>query len=145
MSTRVFQSSVIDQSIETVWATMRSFTFPEKVFPTIESATMEDGAQPTCVGAVRTLKWKTGETRSQRLLELSDLSHTIVYELIDSSPPTEVTAYITSIKLCRITDSNKTLITWEGEFSSDVKSDVIQFEQKSFQLNLQDLKRFFTK
>ncbi|GAM24550.1 hypothetical protein SAMD00019534_077250 [Acytostelium subglobosum LB1] len=144
MSTRSVASSIIAAPTEKVWSVIRDFTFPSKVISTIESAVMDDNASPTSVGAVRTLKWKTGEIRKHRLLELSDISLTVVWEVIESNPPTEVTATISSIRLHRISDTNQTLITWEGEFSSDVKNDVINFEQKSYQLNIQEIKKFFS-
>ncbi|EFA85773.1 hypothetical protein PPL_01003 [Heterostelium album PN500] len=141
MSTRAFASSVIPVPSEKVWNVLREFTFPEKVFSSlIESAVMDEGACSTSVGAVRTLKWKTGEVRKHRLLELSDFNHSVIWEVIESNPPTEVTASISYLKLYRIADTNQTLLTWEGEFSSDVKNDIVQFEQKSYQVNLQEIK-----
>eukprot|EP01132_Coremiostelium_polycephalum_P001226 gene1226-1549_t len=145
MSTRAFASSIINVDIEQVWKVLREFTFPAKVISTIDSVVMENNDAPTTVGAVRTLKWKTGEIRKSRLLEVSDLRYTVSWELIESVPETEVTASISTIKLTRISESNHTLVSWEGEFSSDVKNDVIQFEQKSYQLNLQEIKKFFSK
>eukprot|EP01133_Synstelium_polycarpum_P010590 gene10590-12322_t len=143
MSTRAFASSVIPVPVEKVWKVLREFTFPSQVLSTIECATMEDGASPCCVGGVRVLKWKTGEIRKSRLLELSDINNTIIWEVIESNPPSEVTATLNSIRLHRVADTNQTLITWEGEFSSDVEASLINFEQKSYQVNLQEIKKFF--
>ncbi|KAN0036719.1 hypothetical protein ACTFIV_002026 [Dictyostelium citrinum] len=145
MSTRVQKSAILNENIDKVWNVLRNFDFPSKIFPVIESSVIEGDSTPTTVGAIRVLKWKTGETNKQRLLELSDLSHKIIYELIESEQTAEVTAYISTIKLIRITESNQTLLTWESEFSADVKKDLINFESKSVSLNLQDLQKFFSK
>ena len=71
---------------------------------------------PFAVGAVRTLKWKTGESRKDRLLELSDQYRRITWELIEADPPTEASAAISSVKLYRITETNHTLVEWYVNF-----------------------------
>ena len=42
------------------------------------------------------MKWKSGESRRDRLIELSDQHYRIVWEIIDSEPISEVTAAITT-------------------------------------------------
>lgn len=66
-----------------VWKALREFNFPAKLISTIDSSDIEDNLPPTCVGAIRVLKWKTGEMRKQRLLSLSDQNFTSVWEIIE--------------------------------------------------------------
>jgi len=58
------------------------------------------------------MKWKTGEECRHRLLEVSDISKTITWELIEAIPLSEVTAVISSIRLVRDTERNFTLVEW---------------------------------
>jgi len=127
--------------VEKVWAELRNFTFPAKLIEPVESVTLEAGATPTQVGAVRDIKWKTGEKKKQRLLELSDIERKAAWETIESEPEAEVAATITTIHARRITENNSTLLTWESEFSADVSGDVIVWEQKSYQKNLEEIKK----
>lgn len=83
-----------------MWKELREFTFPARLISTIESSEIEDGLHPTTVGAVRLLKWRTGDTtlallfydilifclgemRKQRLLELSDQHYRAVWEIVE--------------------------------------------------------------
>eukprot|EP01098_Paradermamoeba_levis_P002989 TRINITY_DN1402_c0_g1_i3.p1 TRINITY_DN1402_c0_g1~~TRINITY_DN1402_c0_g1_i3.p1 ORF type:complete len:148 (-),score=53.54 TRINITY_DN1402_c0_g1_i3:59-502(-) len=142
MSTRVSASSVVTLPIDKVWAQLRNFTFPAALLQSvISSAVVEDGKSATDVGAVRVLTWKTGEVRKHRLLELSDYTHRMVIELIESNPPAEVSAYITTISLTRVTDNNSTLIEWISDFSADANPAFVKFEHKAAQENLIELKK----
>eukprot|EP01113_Clastostelium_recurvatum_P023551 TRINITY_DN280_c0_g1_i1.p1 TRINITY_DN280_c0_g1~~TRINITY_DN280_c0_g1_i1.p1 ORF type:complete len:168 (-),score=48.76 TRINITY_DN280_c0_g1_i1:87-536(-) len=140
MSTRANSSAVFPFPIEQVWAHLREFTFPSKLISTIESAEIEGGVSPVSLGATRVLKWKTGESRHQRLIELSDQHYRSAWELVAADPPTEVTGAITTLTLHRITENNHTLVRWETDFSSDVKNDIILFEQKSYLQNLKEIR-----
>eukprot|EP01089_Gocevia_fonbrunei_P007372 TRINITY_DN1846_c0_g1_i1.p1 TRINITY_DN1846_c0_g1~~TRINITY_DN1846_c0_g1_i1.p1 ORF type:complete len:146 (-),score=44.67 TRINITY_DN1846_c0_g1_i1:116-553(-) len=144
MSTRASASAIVAAPIEKVWAELRQFNFPAKLFSTVESVVLEDNAAPTTVGGVRTVTWKSGEIRKQRLLEVSDIERRAVWETVESVPEAEVSATISTISAKRITESNSTLITWESEFSSDVSGQVIVFEQNAYKQNLDDIKKFFS-
>jgi len=145
MATRAVASAVFPQPIGKVWSAVRDFTFPSKLISTIESAEIEDGLPPTTVGAIRIVKWKTGETRKHRLLELSDQYHKVSWELIESDPPSEVTGSIQTLTLHRVTETNHTLVQWEGDFSSDVQGGLVLFEQKSYQTNLAEVRDALSK
>eukprot|EP01130_Rhizamoeba_saxonica_P005197 TRINITY_DN2081_c0_g1_i1.p1 TRINITY_DN2081_c0_g1~~TRINITY_DN2081_c0_g1_i1.p1 ORF type:complete len:168 (-),score=47.39 TRINITY_DN2081_c0_g1_i1:46-549(-) len=139
MSTRAFSSTIINVPINFVWQHLRDFTFPERLFDSVESCTMEDDLPPTTVGASRTIVWSDGQSRVQRLLEVSDQFHRVVYELEMSDPPAEYTACITTIQLYRVTDTQSTYISWSSDFSTDVAPTLVVFEQKAYADNLEDL------
>lgn len=71
-----------------------------------------DGAQGTAVGGARKLKWKSGESATQVLLELSDIERRAVWETTLAEPDTEVAATISTLHALRITENNSTLLTW---------------------------------
>jgi len=140
MATTARASVVIHVPIEKVWDAVRVFDFPSRLISTVKHTELLDGARPTEVGALRTLKWSEGETVTQRLLELSDLERRVVWETVAAEPSSEVTAAITTLQAHRITESNSTLLSWSAEFSADTKGDFINFQQKAFAANLGEIK-----
>ena len=143
MSTHLVASAVFPQRLEKVWAIIRNFDFPAKLFDGVECK-MDNGAKPTEVGATRTTKWKGDnheQTEVHRLLEVSDLHHCIRWELINSSVDTEVSAYLSKLSLVRITEDDSTLVSWSADFSADVKSSFLKFHNKSFNENLKEMRK----
>jgi len=145
MATRAFASAVFPFPIEKVWAEIRNFTFPAKLITTIESCTIENGVTPNTVGAIRVIKWKTGEVRKDQLLELSDLYRTITWELIEAQPEPEHSASISTIKLYRISEHNHTLVEWSSDYSADVSNEFVLFNQNAFLQNLKEMRNALSK
>ncbi|PRP89573.1 hypothetical protein PROFUN_00837 [Planoprotostelium fungivorum] len=145
MSTRAVASIVFPLPIESVWTELRDFTFVGKHISTIDSVKIEDNASPFAVGSVRTLQWKSGEIRKDRLIALNDQYRTLTWEMIESNFPAEASASITTITLYRVTEHNHTLVEWSADFSADVTNDFVVYNQKSFLSNLQDVRKNLTK
>lgn len=134
-------STVINLPIDKVWSRIRDFTFPEKLLSKfIESCQMENNKSSHEVGALRIMKWKTGEVRKDRLLALDDQYYRIAWEL-EEGEHVEVSAKISQITLKRITDTNSTLISWSADYSADVKGEFVLYEQKSFGECLEEIKK----
>eukprot|EP01092_Planopodium_desertum_P003627 TRINITY_DN1673_c0_g1_i1.p1 TRINITY_DN1673_c0_g1~~TRINITY_DN1673_c0_g1_i1.p1 ORF type:complete len:255 (-),score=52.72 TRINITY_DN1673_c0_g1_i1:58-795(-) len=140
MATRAHGSGIIAKPISTVWNAIRDFTFPQKFFSTIKHVDLERGGHPSTVGAVRKITWNTGEWRRQRLIAHSDLNFTISWETIESDPPAETYAQISTIQLVRITETNQTLLIWTSDFSADAPGKMITFEEKSILTNIKELR-----
>ncbi|KAH3759508.1 hypothetical protein Pelo_8679 [Pelomyxa schiedti] len=140
MATRVRASAVFPLPIDRVWAHVRDFTFPRTLIQGIEVCEMADGAAPTTVGAMRNMRWVSGEARTHRLLGLSDQFYTVSWELVASEPHHEITGAISTLQLHRITETEQTLVEWSCDFSSDVTPDFIQFEKKAYLQNLLDMR-----
>jgi len=143
MSTHAFASAVFPVPIEKVWIEIRDFTFPGKLISTIQSCGMEDKADCHTVGATRVMKWKSGESRTDRLLELSDQFRYITWELTHAEPATETAAAITTVRCHRITESNHTLVSWSCDYSAEITKDFVSFNQKAFLENLKEMRTFF--
>ncbi len=137
-----FASAVFPHDIETVWAVVRDFTAVPKRFASVETVTL-DGPSAFSVGAHRTIKWKSGEEVTQRLLEVSDLHYHIAYETTASNVPGDASAAITTIRLYRISETKQTLVSWSTEFAADVAQKVVALEQKNYLQNLVDLRNSF--
>eukprot|EP01127_Copromyxa_protea_P018791 TRINITY_DN5988_c0_g1_i2.p2 TRINITY_DN5988_c0_g1~~TRINITY_DN5988_c0_g1_i2.p2 ORF type:complete len:122 (+),score=13.30 TRINITY_DN5988_c0_g1_i2:106-471(+) len=117
MSTHVFVSAIVNTDVETVWKELRQFTFPAKLFSTVEKAVIEpENASATSVGIERVVTFKGGEASRHRLLEVSDLNRTISWELLPNGAGDEVgsvvSAKITTVSVKRITQTNTTFISW---------------------------------
>jgi len=106
---------------------------------------MEDNKSDDSVGAVRIIKWKSGDTRKDRLIGLSDQYHHITWELIESDPPSEAAAAITEVRCFRVSENNHTLVEWSCDYSANIGSDFILFNQKAFLENLKEMRHSLTK
>jgi len=131
-----------------VWEVLRDFTAPAKLFKTVESVRLEDGASPTQVGAVRVVKFAgVGVVKRQQLLELSDLHYRIVWETSVNATEdnvSEVAAHITTVQLYRVTENHSTYVSWAADFSSDATGKYVVQEQADYAANLVDIKHFFS-
>eukprot|EP01091_Cochliopodium_minus_P004362 TRINITY_DN14247_c0_g1_i1.p1 TRINITY_DN14247_c0_g1~~TRINITY_DN14247_c0_g1_i1.p1 ORF type:complete len:147 (-),score=34.95 TRINITY_DN14247_c0_g1_i1:62-502(-) len=139
MSTRASASSVFPHNIDKVWKLVSDFTFPSQ-FSTIESVNIQDNKGRTEVGAVRLVKWKSGEEQKQRLLALSELDYYLSWETVEANHETESSAKISTIRLYRITENDHTLVVWSSDFSSDINYTSLNFERKAYQQNLSELR-----
>lgn len=138
MATTATASLVIALPIETVWKTLRQFGEWPKLLTGVQKVELEEGANNTTVGALRTVHW-AGQWRSQRLRELSDLSHTAIWDLVATEPIAETSGQVSTLKCFRITATNQTLVQWTTDFSAEVSSSLIKFESSNLAHALEDL------
>jgi len=144
MSTSSLASAVFPLPLEQVWSHLRDFTFPANLLPSnIESVVLESGGVRD-IGAVRLIKWRTGELRRHRLLSLSDQFHTMTWELIFAEPHVETSALLSMIKLFRVSELNHTVVQWSAEYGSDAPASFVTFEQRSYQDNLMEMREVMT-
>ena len=110
---KVMRSVVIDAPIAEVWAVVRNFDGVVNWNQGVTAATMESGLA-TEVGAVRRLDIADGSVYRETLLAHSDLEHYYSYDIIESPLPCE--NYVSCHRFIEITDGDKTLGVWQGEF-----------------------------
>ena len=113
---KVNRSVVIDAPIDRVWRAVRRFDGVAAWNPGVSAATMESGA-PTEVGSVRKLDIVDGSVFRETLLAHSDLEYFYTYDIIES--PLDCSNYISCHRFIEITEGNKTLGIWQGEFDCD--------------------------
>ena len=113
---KVKRSVVIDAPIDRVWHAVRRFDGVADWNPGVSAAKMESGS-PTEVGSVRKLDIVDGSVFRETLLAHSDLEHSYTYDIIES--PLDCSNYIACHRFIEITEGNKTLGIWEGEFDCD--------------------------
>ena len=110
---KVKASVIIDAPIDRVWASVRVFDAVVNWNPGVVAARMESGSA-TEVGSIRALDIADGTLFRETLLAHSDLEHFYSYDIIES--PLPCNNYIATHQFIEITDGNKTLGIWQGEF-----------------------------
>ena len=113
---KVKRSVIIDTPIDRVWQVVRRFDGVADWNPGVTAALMESGS-PTEVGSVRKLDIVDGSVFRETLLAHSDLEYFYTYDIIES--PLDCSNYIACHRFIEITEGNKTLGIWEGEFDCD--------------------------
>ena len=111
---RVYTSSVIDASADTVWSRIRDFNALPEWHPAIVDSRIENGQPSDRVGCIRHFHTREGETFREKLLALSDYEYSCTYEILES--PMDVEHYVATIKLTPVTDGGRCFAEWSAEF-----------------------------
>ena len=111
---KVYSSSVIDASADTVWSRIRDFNGLPAWHPGIADSRIENSQPADRVGCIRHFHTRDGGTIRERLLGLSDFEFSCVYEILDS--PLGVSDYVATLKLTPITDGDRCFAEWSAEF-----------------------------
>jgi len=145
LTPRCISSDTVAAPVDVVWKFIRDFTFPGKLLSdgVIESCDMVDNAAHTEVGAIRVVKWKSGEMQKHQLMALDDHKRYACWEIYHSTVPIEASAAVSSISARGVTSCKHTFIEWTTEFSSDVSGDLVSFTQKANQKTLSDMVAYF--
>ena len=111
---RVYTSSVIDASADTVWSRIRDFNGMPQWHPGIADSRIENGEASDRVGCIRHFHTRDGGMIRERLLALSDYDYSCVYEVLGS--PMGVENYVATLKLTPVTDGARCFAEWSAEF-----------------------------
>jgi hypothetical protein len=115
---RVYISSVIDASADSVWSRVRDFNGMPQWHPGIADSRIENGEPSDRVGCIRHFHTRDGGMIRERLLALSDYEYTCVYAILES--PMGVDNYVSTLKLTPITDGGRTFSESSAEFDGAV-------------------------
>jgi len=124
MATRVYESGVVQQTIDRVWEAVRPLDF--KFLSSVSKCEVEGGVSAAKLGSIRRVRYQDGTVQRFRLVELSDAHNTITYEVLSSEPVLTYLSAVHTIALTRISTLNQTLVELISDFSKDAGSDVIQ-------------------
>jgi hypothetical protein len=111
---RVYTSSVIDASADSVWARVRDFNGLPGWHPGIADSRIENSEPSDKVGCIRHFHTRDGGMIRERLLALSDYEYSCTYAILDS--PMGVDNYVATLKLTPVTDGERTFAEWTAEF-----------------------------
>ncbi|KAF8983235.1 Sister chromatid cohesion protein DCC1 [Entomortierella lignicola] len=139
--TRVVESRVIEAPIDIVWTHVR--TVELGFWTAVKSVQVEGGVSE--VGSTRKISFKDGALQEVKIVELSDLSHTVSFDFIEAQPPVEFMSALHTITLHKVTANNTTFVEWSAEFSSDAQLAVIEDSRYKRQEGLEDLAKAVAK
>ncbi len=111
---RVYVSSVIDASADSVWSRVRDFNALPVWHTIIADSRIENSEPSDKIGCIRHFHTKVGGMIRERLLSLSDYDYSCVYSILES--PMGVDNYVATLKLTPITDGGRCFIEWSAEF-----------------------------
>jgi len=131
MASRVWESAILTAPIDSVWAALRSMNFAYN--PNVASAQVEDAKSASEVGAIVKVSYKDKTVQRLKISEISDATHSVSWDMIESIPPIPFMSVAHTIKLRRVTENNATFIEWIADFSKDADNNAIadaRFKQK---------------
>ena len=111
---RIYVSSVVDASADSVWARIRDFNALPLWHPAIADSRIENNEPADRVGCIRHFHTREGGKIRERLLALSDYDFSCSYEILES--PMAVEHYVATLKLTPVTDGNRCFAEWSAEF-----------------------------
>jgi hypothetical protein len=138
---KAFYSTVLDQSADAVWSTIRAFDAYAWAGTGVDAA-MEDSAAGDQVGGVRRVETPVGQLR-QRLLAHSDAERSYTYEICAPSPYA-VSDYVATIRVTPVVDGNRAFVEWWARFDCPVKERdrwIDQFAHQGFAVWLESLRQ----
>ncbi|KAG0006030.1 hypothetical protein BGZ80_002144 [Entomortierella chlamydospora] len=139
--TRVVESRVIEAPIDTVWTHVR--TVELGFWSAVKQVQIQGGANE--VGSTRKIWFKDGAVQEVKIVELSDLTHTVSFDFIEAQPPVEFMSALHTITLRKVTANNTTFVEWTAEFSSDAQLAVIEDSRYKRLEGLEDLAKAVAK
>ncbi len=111
---RIYVSTVIEASADTVWQRIRDFNALPQWHPGIADSRIENNESADRVGCIRHFHTREGGMLRERLLALSDYDYACTYEIVES--PMGVENYVATLKLTPVTDGNRSFAEWSAEF-----------------------------
>eukprot|EP01041_Mallomonas_annulata_P008401 gene8401-17318_t len=122
-TTHVVESAVINAPLSKVWPEVSSLNF--SFWGLVESCQpIQDGGSNT-IGSTFQITFKDGVKMTIQLAELSQITHSLTFEVISSDPPSLVSSVLHTISLRRVTADNSTFVEWITDFSNDATADII--------------------
>ena len=135
-ATTNIESCVIHAPVDKVWALIRSMDFSSWWGNCVESSCV-DGT-PHALGATHKMTFKDGTVWTVAVCELSDLSKTLSFELVSSTPAAVVSAAIHTIRVQKVTKDDATFLTYESQFSAEAATAEAVADSKYKKLELFD-------
>jgi hypothetical protein len=124
VSTHQVESSVLPVSIDKAWSFFKSLKL-EALVPGIVKATTFTQGGPNQLDAIVTIEYTDGAKWELRITELSEIKHSLGYQVLSTEPTHSATSIQGQVHLRAVTDDNTTFITWTTDFSNDADATVI--------------------
>jgi NADPH:quinone reductase len=108
------RTTVIDASVEAVWAILRDFNSHGAWHPAVSTSRIENAASGDQVGCVRNFRLKDGSRIREQLLSLSDAGRSFSYCVLEAQAP--LRNYVASVRLCPVTIDDACFMEWRASF-----------------------------
>ena len=141
---KAYYSTIFAQPADAVWGVIRDFNnYPVWVDGAGESV-IEDGKSGDAIGCVRNVLYN-GARRRQRLLALSDVERTQVYEFAGAIP-LPVADFQASIRVTPVIDGDRAFVEWWATFdcAAEERDARVTFFREAFAGWLESLRRALT-
>jgi hypothetical protein len=138
-----YYSTVFEQSADNVWCVIRDFNnYPVWVDGAGESM-IEGGKSGDSVGAIRNVLYN-GNRRRQKLLALSDVERSQVYEFAGEIP-LPVQNFQATLRVTPVIDGDRAFVQWWATFDCEAaaREERIAFFRDAFAGWLESLRRSF--
>ena len=136
------ESCVLDINISKVWNSLRSFELDKILSSHVKSVKFISG-NPNEIGSVFEVEYIDGSLWTNRLLEISESNRVLSWELIGALPETSYSSMVTTIRLSKVTEDNRTFLQWETDYSNDVNTHIVQdgkFKKLDYFKDLKNIK-----
>lgn len=143
---KVYVSSVIQASADSVWSRIRDFNALPLWHPGIADSRIENSQSSDRVSCIRHFHTRDGAMIREKLLALSDYDYSCSYAILES--PMAVEHYVATLKLTPVTDGNVCFCEWSAEFecAEDKERALSEFiAQSVFQAGFSALQQHFGK
>ncbi len=124
VSTHQVESTVLAVPLDTAWTFFRSLQL-EKIAPGKVTSTQFTQGAAGQIDSILQINYADGARWELRIVEISELEHSIGYQVISTEPSHQVTSIQGQVKLARVTDDNSTFLQWITDFSNDADAVVI--------------------
>lgn len=116
---RSYYSTVLDQTAERTWHTLRDFNGLSTWFAAgVSESRIEDGRSGDSTGAIR--RFVMGEdVIRERLLAHSDQDRSYTYEFVPPAP-FPVSGYAATLRVTPVTDGDRAFVEWWADFDCEV-------------------------
>lgn len=137
---KIYISSVLEASIETVWQLIRDFNALPEWFPGVIESHIEAGKHSDQVGCIRNFALDGGGRMREQLLALSDCGYSFVYKMMEG--PLPVRNYVATVRLLPVKDRDRAFAEYAVEFDcapeqeSELISTLTNIYRQAFELLL---------
>ena len=125
VSTHQVESTVLALPLDTAWSFFKALKL-EVVAPGKVSSTEFTQGGAGQIDAILRINYTDGAKWELRIVEISELEHSIGYQVLSTEPSHQVTSIQGQVKLQSVTEDNTTFLQWITDFSNDADAVVIQ-------------------
>mmetsp|Transcript_28312 Transcript_28312/g.25014 ORF Transcript_28312/g.25014 Transcript_28312/m.25014 type:complete len:159 (-) Transcript_28312:146-622(-) len=145
-SARVWESAILNEGVDKVWAAVRAVTFEWAS----DVKSVDVNGDKSAVGGTRCINYNDGTKQTVQIMEISDLRRSVTYSVLTSEPAVSYTSATHQIQVREVTNPNEnvkeqTFIEWTSDYSNDAKIGVIEDSRYKKKAAFKDMVTHFAK